>query len=82
MIVKVAGKVEANPVTGQLVTTFEGVPSLHGPSLEGLPPVPFSLFTFQFHQGQTSPLVTPPGVRELCTCTAAARRRGLNPRSC
>ena len=60
VVVKVAGKVEANPVTGRLVTTFEGVPSLHGPSLEGLPPVPFSVFTFQFHQGQTSPLVTPP----------------------
>ena len=61
VLVKVAGKVEANPVTGDLVTTFEGVPSLDGePSLEGLPPVPFSLFTFQFHQGQTSPLVTPP----------------------
>ena len=58
--VKLTGKVEANPVTGRLVTTFEGVPSLHGPSLEGLPPVPFSVFTFQFHQGQTSPLVTPP----------------------
>ena len=60
VLVKVAGKVEANPVTGRLVTSFEGVPSLHGPYLEGLPPVPFSLFTFQFHQGQTSPLVTPP----------------------
>ena len=58
--VKLTGKVEANPVTGRLVTTFEGVPSLHGPSLEGLPPVPFNVFTFQFHQGQTSPLVTPP----------------------
>ena len=65
VLVKVAGKVEANPVTGQLVTSFEGVPSLHGPYLEGLPPVPFSLFTFQFHQGQTSPLVTPAGVWEL-----------------
>jgi hypothetical protein len=58
--VKVAGKVAANPLTGQLVTTFEGVPALKGPSLEGLPPVPFSTFTFQFHQGETSPLVTPP----------------------
>jgi len=61
VVVKVAGKVEANPITGRLVTTFEGVPALKGPSLEGLPPVPFSLFTFQFHQGETSPLVTPPG---------------------
>ena len=33
--VKVAGKVSADPITGRLVTTFEGVPSLHGPSLEG-----------------------------------------------
>ena len=59
--VKVAGKVSADPITGRLVTTFEGVPSLDGePSLEGLPPVPFSTFTFQFHQGETSPLVSPP----------------------
>ncbi len=61
VVVKVAGKVSADPITGRLVTTFEGVPSLDGePSLEGLPPVPFSLFTFQFRQGETSPLVTPP----------------------
>jgi uncharacterized repeat protein (TIGR01451 family) len=60
VVVKVAGKVMANPITGRLVTTFEGVPALKGPSLAGLPPVPFSLFTFQFHQGETSPLVTPP----------------------
>ena len=59
--VKLAGKVNADPLTGRLVTTFEAVPSLDGePSLEGLPPVPFSVFTFQFHQGETSPLVTPP----------------------
>jgi uncharacterized repeat protein (TIGR01451 family) len=61
VVVKVAGKVSLNPLTGRLVTTFEGVPALNGPSLEGLPPVPFSIFTFQFHQGETSPLVTPPG---------------------
>jgi uncharacterized repeat protein (TIGR01451 family) len=59
--VKVAGKVSADPITGRLVTAFEGVPSLDGePSLEGLPPVPFSSFVFQFHQGETSPLVSPP----------------------
>ncbi len=59
--VKVAGKVTADPITGRLVTAFEGVPSLDGePSLEGLPPVPFSSFVFQFHQGETSPLVSPP----------------------
>ncbi len=61
VVVKVAGKITANPITGRLVTSFEGVPALNGgPSLEGLPPVPFSLFTFKFHQGETSPLVTPP----------------------
>ncbi len=60
VVVKVAGKVSANPITGRLVTTFEGVPFKIGPSLPGLPPVPFSLFTFSFHQGETSPLVTPP----------------------
>jgi uncharacterized repeat protein (TIGR01451 family) len=59
--VKVAGKVSADPITGRLVTAFEAVPSLDGePSLEGLPPVPFSSFVFQFHQGETSPLVSPP----------------------
>ena len=73
VVVKVAGKVEANPITGRLVTTFEGVPSLKGPSLEGLPPVPFSLFTFQFHQGQTSPLVTPPA------CGSYEVTAGLTP---
>ncbi|HEY5194244.1 MAG TPA: hypothetical protein VIJ39_10290 [Solirubrobacteraceae bacterium] len=49
IVVNVAGKVEANPVTGQLVTTFDENPQ-----------VPFSKFTFEFHQGQTSPLVSPP----------------------
>ena len=48
VIVKLAGKVEANPQTGQLVTTFEH-----------LPPLPFSMFTLSFRQGQTSPLVSP-----------------------
>ena len=60
VVVKVAGKVSADPLTGRLVTTFEGVPLKNAPSLAGLPPVPFSLFTFSFRQGETSPLVTPP----------------------
>ena len=53
VIVKLAGKVEANPQTGQLVTTFENLPSL-----------PFSMFTLSFRQGQTSPLVSPPACGE------------------
>jgi uncharacterized repeat protein (TIGR01451 family) len=49
VIVKSAGKVEANPVTGQLTTVFENLPQL-----------PFTTFTLSFRQGETSPLVTPP----------------------
>jgi hypothetical protein len=49
VIVKAAGRVEPNPLTGQLTTTFEGLPQL-----------PVASFTFRFRQGQTSPLVTPP----------------------
>ena len=55
VLVKVPGHVTLDETTGQLTTTFEGMPPLNG-----LPPVPFSLFTFSFHQGETSPLVTPP----------------------
>jgi hypothetical protein len=47
--VKLAGKVSLNPLTGRLTTSFEGLPQL-----------PYSLFVFSFHQGPTSPLVTPP----------------------
>lgn len=49
VLVKTAGEVSADPSTGRLVTTFDD-----------LPPLPFSLFTFRFNQGATSPLVTPP----------------------
>jgi uncharacterized repeat protein (TIGR01451 family) len=50
IIVKTAGEVTADPLTGRLVTTFDD-----------LPPLPFSTFTFKFHSGATAPLVTPPG---------------------
>jgi uncharacterized repeat protein (TIGR01451 family) len=48
VIVKVAGEAVPNPLTGQLTTTFDEDPQL-----------PFSNLTLSFHQGQTSPLVTP-----------------------
>ena len=70
VLVKVAGRVNADPLTGRLVTTFEGVPLRSGPSLAGLPPVPFSSFTFSFRQGQTSPLVTPPACGNAYTVQA------------
>ncbi len=49
VLVKVAGKIEPNPVTGQLVTTF-----LNNPQQ------PFSRFTLRFRPGATAPLVSPP----------------------
>jgi hypothetical protein len=49
IIVRSQGKVEENPITGQLRTTFPENPQL-----------PFSDFTLSFRQGQTSPLITPP----------------------
>jgi hypothetical protein len=49
IIVKLAGKIEPNLVTGQLVTTFDNNPQ-----------VPFSRFTLKLSQGANSPLVSPP----------------------
>ena len=56
IIVKVAGKIEPNPVTGQLVTTFDNNPQQ-----------PFSKFTLKFRPGATAPLVSPPDVRHYTT---------------
>ncbi len=49
IIIKVAGKITPNPVTGQLTTTFENTPQQ-----------PFSRFTLKFRPGATAPLATPP----------------------
>ena len=49
IIVRSAGKVEPNAITGQLTTTFPDNPQL-----------PFSDFALSFHQSSASPLVTPP----------------------
>jgi hypothetical protein len=49
IIVKLAGHIEPNPVTGQLVTTVNEDPQ-----------VPFSRFTLKLRQGAASPLVSPP----------------------
>jgi hypothetical protein len=48
ILIKLPGKVEPNPVTGQLVSVFDDLPQL-----------PFSHFHLSFRQGQRSPLVTP-----------------------
>lgn len=48
VLVKQAGEVVADPVTGQLKTT-----------VEGLPPVPFSSFELKLREGPRAPLITP-----------------------
>jgi hypothetical protein len=53
ILVKSAAEVHADPVTGQLTTTVDEIPQL-----------PFSHFRLSFHQGQTSPLVSPPACGE------------------
>ncbi len=49
VLVKVAGQVTPNPVTGQLVATFENTPEL-----------PFEDFALNFFGGSRAPLSTPP----------------------
>jgi hypothetical protein len=49
ILVKLAGKVTPNPVTGQLVTTFDDNPQLA-----------FDHFNFHFREGQQAPLISPP----------------------
>jgi hypothetical protein len=58
--VKVAGKVEPDPKTGQLVATF-GDPSSSDPGFRELPQLPFSHFRTHFREGGRSPLISPPG---------------------
>ena len=48
ILVKVAGKVDTDPRTGQITTTFENLPQL-----------PFSSFELKLREGARAPLVTP-----------------------
>ncbi len=48
IVVRLQGHIEPNPVTGQLVTKFDGSPQ-----------VPFSKFTLKLRQGAASPLISP-----------------------
>jgi len=48
ILVKQAGKVELDPATGQIKTTFDN-----------LPPVPYSSFKLHFREGARAPLATP-----------------------
>ncbi len=53
VIVKQAGKVELDPTTGQIKTTFDN-----------LPPLPYSSFKLHFREGARAPLATPPACGE------------------
>ena len=48
IMIKVAGRVDADPATGRLTTTFDDLPQL-----------PYSHFNVHFREGQRSPLATP-----------------------
>lgn len=56
ILVKLSGKVEPDPETGQLTTTFDEIPQL-----------PVSHFRLHFREGGRSPLITPPGCGSFTT---------------
>ena len=56
VLVKQAGSVEPDPSTGQLVSSFDGVPQ-----------VPISSFKLHFREGGRAPLITPPGCGTFTT---------------
>ncbi len=58
VIVKQAGRVQPDPRTGQLITTFED-----------LPPLPYSDFKLHFREGGRAPLVSPPACGGYTTTT-------------
>jgi hypothetical protein len=49
VLIRLAGKVTPDPVTGRLTTTFDNNPQL-----------PFDHFNFHFREGQQAPLISPP----------------------
>jgi hypothetical protein len=51
---KLPAEIEANPLTGQLTTIFDGIPSLGG-----LPQVPVAAFRLHVFGGPRAPLATP-----------------------
>ena len=48
VLIKVPGRIETDPVTGQILTSFDNLPQL-----------PFSSFDFHFREGARAPLVSP-----------------------
>jgi hypothetical protein len=58
-LVKVAGKLEADPTTGRLTASFEDLPEL-----------PYSQLDIHFREGQRAPLATPAACGSAATATA------------
>jgi hypothetical protein len=56
ILVKVAGELKADPVTGSLTATFDQLPQL-----------PYSDLSIRFREGQRSPLATPPSCGQIST---------------
>jgi hypothetical protein len=56
ILVKVAGKLEPDPLTGTITATFDQLPQL-----------PYSDLNISFREGQRSPLATPPACGALST---------------
>lgn len=56
ILVKVAGELNPDPVTGSLTATFDKLPQL-----------PYSKLSIRFREGQRSPLATPPSCGQIST---------------
>ena len=67
LLIKVAGRVDADPATGRLTATFDDLPQL-----------PYSHFNVNFREGQRSPLATPSSCGTYASELAAAPWRDPN----
>jgi hypothetical protein len=68
ILVRQAGKVEPDPITGQLTSTFDN-----------LPQIPFDSFKLHFREGGRAPLVTPPACGNYEVVTRFVPWSAANP---
>jgi hypothetical protein len=66
ILVKLAGRVEPDTRTGQLITTF-GDPGAADPGFRTIPQLPVSHFRLRLREGGRSPLISPPGCGKFTT---------------